>query len=542
MRVRALLMALSVLTTLGLWPAVAAAADRALLVGIDTYQDERVPPTPGAAMDADALAKVARDRFGFPPAAVRILRDGEATSERILKEFRSWLIEGTRPGDRVFFAYAGHGSQLKDDNGDEDDGFDETLAPFDVDPLTGKGQIRDDEFDGLIARLSGRRAVLVFDSCHSGTVARGLPLLTQFPQGGGARFLPRPDDFRRIWQAGEGQQFRGEPPSYVLSGVAGEPAQSVVDDPSKVGRLTGIVVISAAGPGQLAYPIEVDGGYRGALSYLLQDVYAQGDLSRALFDNIRQKAVTGVGSVVKGAAHDLVTGTPVSVEGALTEAGQKITLGTLETTINDGMKSLQKSGKLQGNQEPWFEVISEQPLRNAPLFGDWQQTPAVALNNPVAERLVTLATVGNRTTFEEGENLVFEVSTDQPGYLYLLVFSEEKVATCIFPNPEDPDNRVTAGTRRLPATDRYDFPVQAPYGSDVVVALVSQDQKDICTKVTSTWDEVFARVDLGAIQEDLRQRAQRRGVGVQMKAPAQVAGWQAATLILETRPAGKGRP
>jgi uncharacterized caspase-like protein len=193
------------------------AGDRALLVGIDHYEDSRVPATPGAVLDARSLADVVRDRFGFPAGSVKLLIDQEATSERIVQELQSWLIAGTQPGDRVFFFYAGHGSQLADDNGDEEDGKDETLAPYDVRPATGEHEIRDDALNGVIAQLSGRRAVLVFDSCHSGTVTRGIPTDGELPQGGGTRFLPPPDEFRKIWQAGGEFRMRGEPPGYVLT-------------------------------------------------------------------------------------------------------------------------------------------------------------------------------------------------------------------------------------------------------------------------------------------------------------------------------------
>jgi len=242
--------------------AAAKAEDRALLVGIDHYQDSRVPATPGAALDARSLAQVARERFGFAPGSIELLVDKDATAERILHEFQTWLIAGTRPGDRVFFFYAGHGSQLPDDNGDEEDGFDETLAPYDVRPETGEHEIRDDAIGGLIAQLSGRRAVLVFDSCHSGTITRGLPVDGDLPQGGGARYLPRPDEFRKIWQTGGDYRTRGGPPSYLLSSLPGG-GKSFLDDSRKLGHLSGIVAISAAGPGGLAFPIRIDGQYRG---------------------------------------------------------------------------------------------------------------------------------------------------------------------------------------------------------------------------------------------------------------------------------------
>lgn len=520
----------------------ARAGDRALLVGIDHYEDSRVPATPGAVLDAKSLAEVVRDRFGFPAASVKLLLDQEATSERILQELRSWLVAGTQPGDRVFFFYAGHGSQLPDDNGDEEDGADETLAPYDVRPATGEHEIRDDALNGVIAQLSGRRAVLVFDSCHSGTVTRGISTDGELPQGGGARYLPPPEEFRKIWQEGGEFRTRGEPPGYVLTAAPG--GKSFLTDSRKLGRLSGIVAISAAGPGGLAYPIRIGGQYRGALSYLLQQIYTDADFSRGLFDDIGQKALTTAGTAVKGVAHDVVMGGGTNPGVVLTNVQQGITLGALETAVDTGMKRLRQNGQLQGSQEPWFEVISEHPLIEAPLFGNWEQAPAVALTNPVCEQRVRLSTVENRTTFTRGDKMTFDVTTDRPGYLYLLVFSEEKVVTCIYPNPNDLDNAIAAGTKRLPASDRYIFPVQEPFGRDVVVALVSQEPKPLCEKVSYTWDEVFERVDLGAVQEDLRRRSQR-GVGVAAAPSAALAQgerWQAASLVVETRPAPGDRP
>lgn len=43
---------------------------------------------------------------------------------------------------RYFFHYSGHGGQVKDEDGDDEDGFDETIMPID---FTTKGQIIDDE-------------------------------------------------------------------------------------------------------------------------------------------------------------------------------------------------------------------------------------------------------------------------------------------------------------------------------------------------------------------------------------------------------------
>lgn len=46
---------------------------------------------------------------------------------------------------RFFFHFSGHGGRIKDTNGDEDDGYDETIYPVDHDRYQGEsGQIVDD--------------------------------------------------------------------------------------------------------------------------------------------------------------------------------------------------------------------------------------------------------------------------------------------------------------------------------------------------------------------------------------------------------------
>jgi hypothetical protein len=63
----------------------------------------------------------------------------------------------------------GHGGKLRDDDGDEKDGYDETLVPLDY---ATAGQIRDDDlYKMLVARLKeGVFATFVMDCCHSGSV------------------------------------------------------------------------------------------------------------------------------------------------------------------------------------------------------------------------------------------------------------------------------------------------------------------------------------------------------------------------------------
>lgn len=71
---------------------------------------------------------------------------------------------------RGFFQYSGHGSYVRDNSGDEKDGYDEVLVPADV---YQKGVIKDDEiFNNLIRKLKKNvRLTMLVDSCNSGTVS-----------------------------------------------------------------------------------------------------------------------------------------------------------------------------------------------------------------------------------------------------------------------------------------------------------------------------------------------------------------------------------
>jgi hypothetical protein len=464
----------------------ARAADRALVVGVEKYADSRVPETPGCVLDATQTAKFLETKYGFAGTAIKVLTNEQATAADIEKEFRHWLIEGTQPGDRVFFLYAGHGSQLPDDNGDEEDGLDETIAPYDVNPETGSGEIRDDVFDEMIAQLSGRRAVLVFDSCHSGTISRDIPKLHAFPRGGGARYLPRPDQFKAL-AAREATSYsiEGAPRSRDLKRVGG------FLDSSKVKTLSGVVVISAAASTQRAYPLEVGGALRGALSYVFADE----------------------------------------------QQGSLPTLRDLKSRVTKRIETLQASGTLDGDQQPQFDVISTIALDDEPLFATAESAPAIALTNPISPMHLTLTTGENKTLYHAGEKVTYQITSDTAGYLYLLVFSRNDVATCIFPNDNDRDNQIAAGSHTIPRANTYEFPVGEPFGRDVFVALVTKDRINVGDKVDYTWGEVFQRLNLHGLQEAIGNAASARGVGVKATGTGlDPRGWQGATVVVESKP------
>ena len=93
----------------------------------------------------------------------KIYTDKDLTLENNILQVLEQLV--TSGVDTLFFQYSGHGTQVRDDNGDEEDGKDEAL--YSVNNTI----IRDDDILVQVKKVrKGVLLVLVFDACHSGTM------------------------------------------------------------------------------------------------------------------------------------------------------------------------------------------------------------------------------------------------------------------------------------------------------------------------------------------------------------------------------------
>jgi len=111
--------------------------------------------------DAAAMAKIAHSQ-GF---SSTVLNTAHCARGAVRKRIESAAKELTT-GDIFLLTYSGHGGQLPDLNGDEDDGQDETWCLYD-------GELVDDELYRMWGRFApGVRILMISDSCHSGSVAR----------------------------------------------------------------------------------------------------------------------------------------------------------------------------------------------------------------------------------------------------------------------------------------------------------------------------------------------------------------------------------
>ncbi|MEH6472103.1 MAG: caspase family protein [Halopseudomonas sp.] len=149
----------------------------ALLVGIAAYPQASVglQPLDGPVNDAKAFAGVLRSRYGLEDGDIEELHDAQATRKTILAKFRSHLVLRARKGDTAIFYFAGHGSQVKDNDGDEGDLLDETIVPYDGRMPGEKARdIVDDELREHFEMLTenGVHVVVILDACHAGSGQR----------------------------------------------------------------------------------------------------------------------------------------------------------------------------------------------------------------------------------------------------------------------------------------------------------------------------------------------------------------------------------
>jgi len=133
----------------------------------------------GPLNDVRIMKEALTSRYGFREEDIKVLTEKEATRDNIIRAFESWLINGTKEGDLVFFYFSGHGTQVPDQNGDEEDGLDEALCPYDVQPKGSKNVIEarliiDDELGEMLRKLPERDVTVVVDACHSGSMTRSI--------------------------------------------------------------------------------------------------------------------------------------------------------------------------------------------------------------------------------------------------------------------------------------------------------------------------------------------------------------------------------
>ena len=224
-----------------MWSLTLSAAKYALVIGIGHYPqiDDGWWATSG---DADVpLVCDILTANGFEKANIITLIDSQATYAGIIQAFEQ-LTERVSRNDTVYIHYSGHGQQITDTNGDEEDGFDEAWIPYDAasrysDTYRGERHLLDDTLNKHLHAIraktgAGGKISVVADACYSGTSTR---------------------------ESGDNGVVRGTNPFIIPNVVSPKIA------PYKVSWLT----LTACKDNEVNRQVKIDGKYYGSLSYAL---------------------------------------------------------------------------------------------------------------------------------------------------------------------------------------------------------------------------------------------------------------------------------
>ena len=199
-------------------PATAGGAKRALCVGVDAYP---APNTLTGCVNDTTVWSKSLVKLGFE---VNTLTDKRATHAEIVKALQD-LVAKSQHGDVLVFHYSGHGTQVRDTDGDEEDGTDEALVP--VDFQDGAFLIDDDLRDIFNNLAPGVNLTCFIDCCPLGfdhadaRAKRG----RRFGDTSHARFLKHTEAVQEDWMRAH-ERFR-EHTSSTRALLTGSPA--VVD-------------------------------------------------------------------------------------------------------------------------------------------------------------------------------------------------------------------------------------------------------------------------------------------------------------------------
>ena len=157
---------------------------QALLIGISDYPTIKDNPDLEwhdihGANDIAVVAPTLKKQ-GFKTTS---LTNSKATAVNIRKAFQK-LESSVKEGDLVYIHFSGHGQAVEDRNGDENDGWDEAIIPYDArikflkGVYEGENHILDDELEKYFTTIRNKLGksgylYVVLDACHMGGASRG---------------------------------------------------------------------------------------------------------------------------------------------------------------------------------------------------------------------------------------------------------------------------------------------------------------------------------------------------------------------------------
>ncbi|WP_448954141.1 caspase family protein [Labrys neptuniae] len=478
--------------------ATPALADKALVVGIDTYQAGQLSAQfkGGARADAKRIEGLLTGALGYDRRDVKLLLDEQATGPAIFAELRDWL-GASKPGERVFFYFAGQGHASKTGSGRED-----TLLPFDatVQPGGFGNGLSLGEVDRQLGRLSGRRITEVIDSSHAGTVTRAISV--EASNGGGN-------------PAARSPQLDGSTRSIVVEPTLGD---EPVTAPAPAGL--DLVKWEAVSPAQTALvDEEAAPSYRGVFTTAFADGIEKGAAdangngivsNQELLDYVRAQSSAYCGrhrDRCEMGLTPMLSGEGAALKVAATVKGTALAAG--DEALNQGKPTADKI----------LDVLGAKLSDSVRL----EQFP------PSPIRLGT-------------KDMRFKVTSSQDGFLILLSVSDEGEVVQLFPNAiaaaHGKDGRIRAGSPIMVPDPSYGMRFDATsVTKGTVLALVAVDPLKLSKGFITRKIDVIPQDEVnGTVLPELAESLAKPANADSVKANAKAVGRSVAVLRYEIVP------
>ena len=129
-------------------------------IGINDYV--HCPQLNNAVKDVEDTVALLQDKYGFDKKHIKTLYDNQATSDRILHEFKQ-LVHEVKPTDNVVIYFSGHGEL--------DDVLDEGFwIPVEAERGKENQYIRNSTIQKVLLKINSYHTFLIIDSCYSGSL------------------------------------------------------------------------------------------------------------------------------------------------------------------------------------------------------------------------------------------------------------------------------------------------------------------------------------------------------------------------------------
>lgn len=180
--------------------------------------------------------------------------------------------------------------------------------------------------------------------------------------------------------------------------------------------------------------------------------------------------------------------------------------------------------------------LVESPVRLTDTRAGGGPNWAQALN--VVEGLPALGLGGLQPQYREGQEVKMTFTLPSDGYLNVIAIGPDDTVTLLFPNQNQPQSQVHAGTLALPGDlpkpggNEIYFPVVAPFGKTLITAILTTQPKNLFDNAVDVNGAKGLRTpSLAAIRDLIATGNDQRSIAVGLRKSVTTTAWSAKAEV-----------